>query len=125
MVWICDTEKFPQFIYYNYDISFPHVTGTGDQQLRRPEVEGYLLEEVQEESKRPASKINAEIDEECLPNCSHDMCIKCYSQWPVRIQRMIPVIIFPAMFIQLEQTCLVFGLMRASEISLNSSFWCY
>ncbi|VAH31760.1 unnamed protein product [Triticum turgidum subsp. durum] len=53
--------------------------------------ERYRRRDEPEDSKRPISEIDAEIEEECricmelnsrvvLRNCSHDMCIKCYHQ---------------------------------------------
>jgi hypothetical protein len=52
----------------------------------------YRKRDDAEESKRPVSEIDAELDDECgicmelsskvvLPNCSHAMCINCYRQW--------------------------------------------
>jgi hypothetical protein len=52
----------------------------------------YRRRDDAEESKRPVSEIDSELDDECgicmelnskvvLPNCSHAMCINCYRQW--------------------------------------------
>ncbi|KAE8769916.1 Cysteine synthase [Hordeum vulgare] len=82
-----------------YAVIFPSLMqlehGISDSDDRRQRAvcsERYMRRDEPEDSKRPVSEIDAEIEEECgmcmelnsrvvLPNYSHDMCINFYRQW--------------------------------------------
>ncbi|KAI5021463.1 hypothetical protein ZWY2020_058193 [Hordeum vulgare] len=82
-----------------YAVIFPSLMqlehGISDSDDRRQRAvcsERYRRRDEPEDSKRPVSEIDAEIEEECgmcmelnsrvvLPNYSHDMCINFYRQW--------------------------------------------
>uniref|UniRef100_A0A8R7TPY2 RING-type domain-containing protein n=1 Tax=Triticum urartu TaxID=4572 RepID=A0A8R7TPY2_TRIUA len=83
---------FPSLMQLEHGIS-----DSDDRRQRAACSERYRRRDEPEDSKRPVSEIDAEIEEECgicmelnsrvvLPNCSHDMCIKCYRQWRSRSQ---------------------------------------
>uniref|UniRef100_A0A453DH10 RING-type domain-containing protein n=1 Tax=Aegilops tauschii subsp. strangulata TaxID=200361 RepID=A0A453DH10_AEGTS len=83
---------FPSLMQLEHGIS-----DSDDRRQRAACSEGYRRRDEPEDSKRPVSEIDAEIEEECgicmelnsrvvLPNCSHDMCINCYRQWRSRSQ---------------------------------------
>ncbi|XBH57830.1 hypothetical protein VPH35_079369 [Triticum aestivum] len=90
---------FGSSLHYEIAVIFPSLMqlehGMSDSDDRRQRAacsERYRRRDESEDNKRPVSKINAEIEEECricmelnsrvvLRNCSHDMGIKCYRQW--------------------------------------------
>ncbi|XP_037427941.1 E3 ubiquitin-protein ligase AIRP2-like [Triticum dicoccoides] len=67
------------------------MSDSDDRRQRAACAERYRRRDEPEDSKRPVSEMDAEIEEECgicmelnsrvmLRNCIHDMCIKCYHQ---------------------------------------------